>query len=58
MYNAGEGRVQALLARAQPKTFDRIATRLPAETQMYVPKINAALLRREGVGLAALSMPK
>jgi len=58
MYNAGEGRVQALLDRAQPKTFDRIATRLPAETQMYVPKINATLLRREGVTLAELIMPK
>lgn len=53
-YNAGEGRVQRLLDRYNTRSFDRIATHLPAETQMYVPKVEATLLRREGVKLAQL----
>lgn len=53
-YNAGEGTVQKLLTRHNARTFDAIATRLPAETQMYVPKIEATLKRREGVNLAQL----
>ena len=56
-YNAGETRVRGLLARQPGKTFDAIAVRLPAETQMYVPKIEAVILRREGVGLAKLTGP-
>lgn len=47
-YNAGEGRVQRLLARHNAKSFDGIATHLPAETQMFVPKVEATVLRREG----------
>ena len=54
-YNAGEGRVQSLLNKHGARTYDGISTRLPAETQMYVPKINATLLRREGVSLERLS---
>jgi len=57
-YNAGEGRVQKLLDSHKTRDFDRIAHRLPAETQMYVPKIEATLLRREGVTLAKLEPPK
>ncbi|HEU0039803.1 MAG TPA: lytic transglycosylase domain-containing protein [Verrucomicrobiae bacterium] len=53
-YNAGEGTVQRLLDRYNTRSFDRIATHLPAETQMYVPKVEATLLRREGVKLAQL----
>jgi len=53
-YNAGEGRVRNLLSLYKTQSFDKIATHLPAETQMYVPKINATLLRREGVTLAQL----
>ena len=44
-YNAGEGTVQRLLDRYNTRSFDRIATHLPAETQMYVPKVEATLLR-------------
>ena len=33
-YNSGEGTVQKLLKRHKAKTFDEIATHLPAETQM------------------------
>ncbi|HEX5219585.1 MAG TPA: lytic transglycosylase domain-containing protein [Verrucomicrobiae bacterium] len=53
-YNAGEGRVRGLLDRNQARSFDSIATQLPAETQMYVPKVEATILRREGVALSSL----
>jgi membrane-bound lytic murein transglycosylase D len=53
-YNAGEGTVQKVLERQKAKTFDAIPTHLPAETQMYVPKVEATLLRREGVELSRL----
>lgn len=53
-YNAGEGRVRKLLDQHQARTFDGIATHLPAETQMYVPKVEATILRREGVEVAKL----
>ncbi len=57
-YNVGEGRLQSLLERHKARTFDQIATRLPAETQMYVPKVEATLLRREGVILSKLPPPR
>ena len=53
-YNAGEGTVQDLLSRRKAHGFDAIASRLPAETQMYVPRVEATLLRREGKRLAQL----
>jgi membrane-bound lytic murein transglycosylase D len=56
-YNAGEGTVQRLLERHKARSFDRIAVHLPAETQMFVPKVEATLLRREGVRLAKLASP-
>lgn len=56
-YNAGEGTVQELLTRRKAHSYDAIATALPAETQMYVPKVEATILRREGVQLAQLRMP-
>jgi len=34
--------------------FDEIATRLPAETQMCVPKVESNILRREGLRLNQL----
>ncbi|HZL43185.1 MAG TPA: lytic transglycosylase domain-containing protein [Verrucomicrobiae bacterium] len=51
-YNAGEGTVQKLLDRHHARTYDAIAEHLPAETQMYVPRVEAILLQREGVTLA------
>lgn len=57
-YNAGEGTVHNLLHKTGAASFDQAARRLPAETQMYVPKIEATLLRREGVRLASLPPPK
>ena len=56
-YNAGEGTIQTLLQRRKARTFDAIATHLPAETQMYVPRIEATLARREGVKLTQLRLP-
>ena len=56
-YNCGEGRVQKTLARYGAKSYDRIATHLPAETQMYVPKVEATISKREGVDLEKLNLP-
>ena len=53
-YNSGEGTVDRLLARSKTKTFDAIATRLPAETQMFVPKVEATILKRENLKLSQL----
>ncbi len=56
-YNGGEGRVGRLLEQAPSRSYAVIAPRLPAETQMYVAKVEAALLRREGVSLRELRWP-
>jgi membrane-bound lytic murein transglycosylase D len=56
-YNAGEGAVHKLLKQYKAKTFDAIATHLPAETQMYVPRVEATLARREGTTLSQLRVP-
>lgn len=57
-YNAGEGRVAELLRKNKARTFDEIAHRLPAETQLYVPKLEALVQKREGRALADLKIPK
>ena len=57
-YNAGEGTVQKLLNRHHAHSYDEIATHLPAETQMYVPRVEAVILQREGVKLIELSAPQ
>ena len=54
-YNCGEQRVENLLKTSKSRNYDAIAARLPAETQMYVPKFEAVLLRREGKVLADLA---
>jgi len=53
-YNAGEGTVQRLLSSRKARGFDEISGSLPAETQMYVPKIEAVIERREGLRLDQL----
>jgi len=53
-YNAGEGTVEKLLQKHKARTFDEIATHLPAETQMFVPRVEATLARREGLKLSQL----
>jgi membrane-bound lytic murein transglycosylase D len=57
-YNAGEGRVQKLLDRYQTRNYDEIASHLPAETQMYVPRVEAVIKQREGLNLEELSLPQ
>ena len=57
-YNAGEGTVQKLLNRHHAHSYDEIATHLPAETQMYVPRVEAVILQREGMKLTELSAPQ
>jgi membrane-bound lytic murein transglycosylase D len=56
-YNAGEGTVQKLLDRYKADDYDTIAEHLPAETQMYVPRIEAVIKQREGASLEQLSAP-
>jgi membrane-bound lytic murein transglycosylase D len=56
-YNAGEGTVQKLLDRYKTDNYDAIAEHLPAETQMYVPRVEALILQREGAKLEQLSSP-
>jgi membrane-bound lytic murein transglycosylase D len=56
-YNCGEGTVQKLLDRYKTQSYDGIAEHLPAETQMYVPRVEAVVLQREGTRLEQLSAP-
>jgi membrane-bound lytic murein transglycosylase D len=56
-YNCGEGTVQKALSRYRAKSYELIATHLPAETQMYVPKVEATILHREGQELEKLKTP-
>ncbi len=56
-YNCGEGRLQSALTARRARTFDQVASSLPAETQMYVPKLEAVLERRERVVLSKLPAP-
>lgn len=56
-YNAGEGRVGGLVTRLKARSFDALTPHLPAETQLYVPRVEATLLRREGVPLRKLPAP-
>jgi hypothetical protein len=50
----------APVAWAQDDTvsYDAIAQHLPAETQMYVPRVEAVLQQREGANLEQLSTPQ
>jgi membrane-bound lytic murein transglycosylase D len=57
-YNAGDGRVHGLIGKQRPMSFDAIATRLPAETQLYVPKVEATVKRRTGRSLGELQIPR
>lgn len=54
-YNCGEQRVENLLKTSKTRSYEAIASRLPAETQMYVPKFEAVLLKREGKSLPDLA---
>jgi membrane-bound lytic murein transglycosylase D len=56
-YNAGETRVNNLLNASKTRDYQSIASKLPAETQMYVPKCEAAVQKREGRSLNDLKIP-
>jgi membrane-bound lytic murein transglycosylase D len=56
-YNCGASRLEKILERNKTKSYEGIATELPAETQMYVPKVEATIFHREGVQLEDLKMP-
>jgi membrane-bound lytic murein transglycosylase D len=56
-YNSGAGTVQRLMKRHQTSSYEGIAPHLPAETQMYVPKVEATILHREGLELEKLKVP-
>jgi Transglycosylase SLT domain len=53
-YNGGEGLVGRLIEKRRTRHYDEIAPGLPTETQLYVPKVDATVLRREGVTLEEL----
>lgn len=57
-YNAGAGRVRRTLNQQNATTFAEIASALPAETRMYVPKVLAMLQVRAGTTLAGLAPPR
>ena len=56
-YNCGAKAVQKSLYRHHAKSYESIAAHLPAETQMYVPKVEATILHREGLELEKLKAP-
>lgn len=56
-YNAGQGRVGALLKNSGGTTFDDIVSGLPLETRMYVPKVLETLRACEGVDPDRLPPP-
>ncbi|MDB6167297.1 MAG: Lytic transglycosylase catalytic [Verrucomicrobia bacterium] len=57
-YNAGEGRIRRLLAARGSRTFADVASALPAETRMYVPKVCATIAVRAGVSPEKLAAPR
>jgi len=57
-YNAGERPVQKLMDRYKARSYDDIAAHLPAETQMYVPRVEAIVRQREGTRLEELASPE
>jgi membrane-bound lytic murein transglycosylase D len=56
-YNCGAGTVQKALERRHAHSYAGIEAHLPAETQMYVPKVEATILHREGAHLEELKAP-
>ncbi len=56
-YNAGEGRVGRTLKQQGGRHFEDIADALPIETRMYVPRVAAVILHREGADLRQLPPP-
>ena len=57
-YNAGEGRVRRLLKQKNAETFAQIASSLPSETRMYVPKVWATIAVRAGMSPEKIPSPR
>jgi len=57
-YNAGEGRVGRALSARDGRTFASVSPDLPSETQLYVPKVLATIMLREGISPAQLGTPR
>ena len=57
-YNAGQGRVDKILKQRKAHSFEAITRYLPVETQMYVPKVEATVRKREGHDLQDLKVTK
>ena len=57
-YNAGEGRVRRMLTARGASDFGGIASSLPAETRMYVPKVCALMAVRAGVPPERMAVPR
>jgi membrane-bound lytic murein transglycosylase D len=57
-YNAGEGRVGRALDKSKKNSYDSIASALPLETRLYVPKVLTLIELREKVDPAKLPAPK
>jgi membrane-bound lytic murein transglycosylase D len=56
-YNCGPATVEKLLSRYHARSYEGIASHLPAETQLYVPRVEATILHREGAALENLKAP-
>lgn len=56
-YNDGEGSVEKLLKGRHGRSYDDIAGHLPAETQLFVPRVEATIYKREGARLESLAAP-
>jgi membrane-bound lytic murein transglycosylase D len=57
-YNAGEGRVSRELASRGASDFAGVASALPTQTRMYVPKVCALVAVRTGVSPENLPPPR
>ena len=57
-YNAGEGRVGRALKKTGAGTYDAVASALPLETRLYVPKVLALIELREKVNPHNLPPPR
>jgi membrane-bound lytic murein transglycosylase D len=57
-YNAGPGRVRRNLEQKDATTYAQIASLLPAETRMYVPKVLATLAVRAALAPDGLAPPR
>jgi membrane-bound lytic murein transglycosylase D len=57
-YNAGEGRVRRALTARGAHDFAGVASALPAETRMYVPKVCALVAVRAGVAPEKIAAPR